>query len=511
MNIFIRVDASNEIGSGHLMRCLTLANALKSTDKKITFLSRSLPDSMKSFIEDAGHHFIGLSKLKRNLFSEDIYLSWLGVTKMEDAADSLNAIGALSCDWLIVDHYALDAEWELLMRTKAKRIFSIDDLANRPHECDILLDQNLYLNSEERYQNLVPSNAKLLLGTKFTLLRPEFMEERETSRVRDFKVRNILVFLGGADDHNITLKVLQTIENCINTDILVNIVLGAMHTSQDELIKRFNTPNYRLYLRAKNMAMLMAQADLAIGGGGTATWERCSVGLPTIPIILANNQKQLIHDGLACGIFVPGTGNIEEMFGPRNGLKESILYALANPDHLADISKRCMDLVDAKGIERVISEIKNFSSEVTIRRATLDDADELFSWRNHETIRAASHTSHLINYEEHIAWMTRTLKDSKYILLIGEFAGSDIGVVRFDLEADFNSEISIYLNPLKDLSGTGHKLLKSAEEYLYKHYPTINMIKAVFLSENVRSEQFFMQNGYIKVNNSTLVKRLNNE
>jgi len=511
MNFFLRVDASQEMGSGHLMRCLTLAKALVLKGMKTFFLTRSMPAALITILHNEGHKVIFLKEHERSQCFENKYLSWLGIPQEEDAIDSLEAIGATQCDWLIADHYALDEKWESLMRSKARNIFSIDDLANRQHDCDVLLDQNLYSNAGIRYQSLVPKDAKLLLGTQFSLLRPEFLKERESIRSRDFNVRNILVFLGGADHQNITWQTLQVLKSCIRQDITVNIVLGAMLANQDEMIKRFNLQNYLFHKQTQNIATLMAQADLSIGGGGTATWERCSVGLPTIPIILAENQAQLVQDGLASGIFVPASATIETMFGSVQGLKESILYALNNPDHLEDISKKCMDLVDARGVERVIVELLKVTYRLEIRNAQIEDSDQLFLWRNHESIRAVSRTNHLINSQEHDAWIKSKLNDPNCVLLIGAFDGLDIGVVRFDLESDFDAEVSIYLNPCEELRGMGHKLLKSAEYYLFKCYPKIREIKAVVLSTNVKSEQFFIRNGYIKMDQDTLVKRITNE
>jgi len=196
-------------------------------------------------------------------------------------------------DWLVVDHYALDRRWEEQMRPFVRKIMVIDDLADHPHDCDLLLDQNLYEDMETRYDGLVPEHCIKLLGPKYALLRRGFREARANLRERDGTVKRILVFFGGSDSTNETAKALEAIQLLGRPDIAVDVVVGLSNPHKDGIKEMCSImPNAKYYCQVDNMAELMAQADLAVGAGGSATWERCFLGLPSITIITAKNQRE---------------------------------------------------------------------------------------------------------------------------------------------------------------------------------------------------------------------------
>ena len=203
MNIFFRVDASLQIGTGHFMRCLTLANSLKESNElkgkgsTTTFICRHITDSLRQLISENGHALALLPKHEVIAISESnslAYAKWLGASQAEDAQASMLAIGVSNCDWLVVDHYALDKHWEATLRAKAKSILVIDDIADRQHDCDVLLDQNFYVDMQSRYVDKVPKHCQLLLGPRYALLRPEFLTARQQAKVRSGAVKRILVF-----------------------------------------------------------------------------------------------------------------------------------------------------------------------------------------------------------------------------------------------------------------------------------------------------------------------------
>lgn len=193
----IRVDASTQIGSGHVMRCLTLAQKLKKEKQaEVYFVMRLLEGNLISLVKDKGFFVFTLSEAAVNNDLQG-YAKWLTVTQKQDAEDTKAAISALSdIDLLVVDSYAINYVWENELRSRVKQIMVIDDLANRKHNCDILLDQNFYLNKEQRYIGLVPENCKLYLGPEFALLREEFYTAKANLRQRDGRIKNILVFFG---------------------------------------------------------------------------------------------------------------------------------------------------------------------------------------------------------------------------------------------------------------------------------------------------------------------------
>ena len=317
MQIVFRVDSSIILGSGHLMRCLTLAGRLrKEKHAEIHFISRDLEGNLHDKIKDAG--FI-LHALPRHAPVERLegYAAWLTVSQEADAAETkaiLQLIGLV--DRLVVDNYALDETWERQMRPFAREIFVIDDLADRKHECDVLLDQNFYLDKESRYIGLVPETCKLLLGPKHALLREEFYEARKHLRKRDGRIQRILVFYGGSDLTNETMKALHAL--CafheMQRGVAVDVIVGAGNPRREEIRAFCNAPSREwmtYYCQVDNMAEFMVRADLMLGAGGSTTWERCFLELPSIVTSVAENQRRIAADCAAAG-YITYLGKAEE-------------------------------------------------------------------------------------------------------------------------------------------------------------------------------------------------------
>ena len=308
MKTAIRVDSSIAIGSGHLMRCLTLAERMrKEKNAEVHFVSRDLEGNLHGKIVDAEFalHILPRHPMDNNL---DGYAAWLTVPQDMDAAETkavLKDIGKV--DHLVVDNYALDISWEREMRPFVDEIFVIDDLANRVHDCNVLLDQNYYLDKESRYVGRVPENCKLLLGPSHALLREEFYKARKRLRTRDGSLRNILVFYGGADLINETMKALNALCSWRRTrpNMMIDVIVGDSNPHKEEIEAFCNSSvtkewmNY--HCQVDNMAEFMARADIALGAGGSTTWERCFLDLPAIVTSVAENQVKIAEDCAAAG------------------------------------------------------------------------------------------------------------------------------------------------------------------------------------------------------------------
>lgn len=293
MKVAIRVDASSQIGSGHVMRCLSLAAQLeKEHNAQVYFIMRQLVGNLLSLVQDNGYFVLPLPVETANQKLMG-YEKWLTVPQEQDAEETiakLKAIGVI--DLLVVDSYAIDVTWEKTVRPYVKKIMAIDDLANRRHTCDLLLDQNLYEDMYTRYNHLVPSGCQLYLGPRYALLRDEFYEVRKTMRQRNGTVQTILVFYGGVDATNETTKALRALEKIRNANaITVNVIVGANNPCKEEIEKccMMHT-NWHFYCQISTMAEFMNQADLMLGAGGTTTWERCFLQLPAFVTAVAENQ-----------------------------------------------------------------------------------------------------------------------------------------------------------------------------------------------------------------------------
>nr|MBA3696900.1 UDP-2,4-diacetamido-2,4,6-trideoxy-beta-L-altropyranose hydrolase [Methylotenera sp.] len=229
MNIFLRVDASIHIGTGHVMRCLTLADKLKGQGATTAFICRHITEPLKQLICENGHTLVFLPQHDPALISEDSLLAhakWIGVPQSIDAKDTLLAIGETTCDFLIVDHYALDIRWESALRQSAKKIMVIDDIADRQHDCDVLLDQNYYFDMQDRYLNLISVNTQKLLGPKYALLNQAFIDSSQNICHKTGLVKRVLVFFGGIDKDNYTQLVLEALVKLALPNIKVDVIIG---------------------------------------------------------------------------------------------------------------------------------------------------------------------------------------------------------------------------------------------------------------------------------------------
>ncbi|MEO4054184.1 UDP-2,4-diacetamido-2,4,6-trideoxy-beta-L-altropyranose hydrolase [Solibacillus sp. CAU 1738] len=338
MNVFIRVDASVEIGTGHVMRCLTLAHRLKKEGKTVAFICRGTEGDCIELIEQQGFQVYQLSNFQGTL--------WAYVEEQweKDAKETIDILCNFKVAQLIIDHYSIDIKWEQLIRPFTEQIMVIDDLANRQHDCDILLDQNFYLNMETRYEALVPLNAKLLLGPTYALLREEFIEEKMHIRPFNGKLERLFIFFGGSDPTNETEKVLFAIKPIIERyKLSVDVVVGNSNPNKLE-IKQIcdKIENAYYYCQVNNIAQLMAQADLAIGAGGATTWERIFLELPSIVIAVAQNQIEVAKAVASTrAIFYLGTANEVN----REQVLTIVEHLYRDTTELIQIKQNCSNLM----------------------------------------------------------------------------------------------------------------------------------------------------------------------
>lgn len=299
MNIVFRVDASLQMGTGHLMRCLTLANCLQAQGHHCLFICREHPGAQPELIQGAGHRVELLPQgCYEPYLGEPSHASWLGATWEHDAEQVLALLQGQDLHWLVVDHYSLDQHWERKVRACAQHLMVIDDLADRVHCCDLLLDQNLGRQARD-YDALRPCKADLLIGPHYALLRPEFAERREASLVRRTHlrgIRKILVTMGGVDIDNVTEQVLGALDLSSDANLEITVVMGskAPWLASVQQYAASMVSQVRVLRGVGNMAELMNDNDICIGAAGSTSWERCCLGMPAILICLADNQRGVI-------------------------------------------------------------------------------------------------------------------------------------------------------------------------------------------------------------------------
>ncbi len=282
--VAIRTDASVAIGTGHVMRCLALAEALRVQGAAIEFVCRAEPGNLLELIREHGFvaHALVCDQRKD--------LDWA-----EDARQTLAAFADRSFDGLVVDHYRLDARWESRVGVACRRLMVIDDLANRPHDCDLLLDQNYYHDAERRYRGLLPARCRQLLGPVHALLAAEYEQALQHHQPRAAKIDRVLVFFGGSDPTGETGKLLSALENQSLPKLSFDIVVGANNPARQAIEARGRRlEQVRFHCQTREMARLCADADLALGAGGSANWERFSLALPCLVVTTADNQRETV-------------------------------------------------------------------------------------------------------------------------------------------------------------------------------------------------------------------------
>jgi UDP-2,4-diacetamido-2,4,6-trideoxy-beta-L-altropyranose hydrolase len=365
MKILFRVDSSLLIGTGHTMRCLTLAEVLREKNVEVSFVTHAQQGNLNDFLKQKGYKVYSLTSQNDEHYRKNEYVinneengslsytAWLAATWQEDAAQTKNILKEIKPDWLIVDHYAIDYRWHQFIKPFCRKLMVIDDLANRKHNCDLLLDQT-HGRKDKDYHRLVPNDCTLLLGSKFALLRPEFSDWREYSlkRRKNPEIKQIIITLGGIDKDNITSQVIEALKECsLSAELEIAIVMGgnAPHIDNIKNIAEQMPCKTQVLTNIENIAEYMAKSDLAIGAAGSTTWERCCLGLPTLMVITADNQKNngrtLEKNRAVILITKPIKNSVIKIFSE---LTDKVMQ---------ELSTNSVELVDGMGCARVVDKI----------------------------------------------------------------------------------------------------------------------------------------------------------
>ena len=465
MQVFFRVDASLTVGHGHVMRCLTLAQELREHGATVSFISRKHPGNLCSLIEERGFSVSRLPAPATDMVFKDtpVHAAWLGASWQEDARQTLTVLNATveKPDWVVVDHYAIDQSWETVVAPSVARMMIIDDLADRPHACALLLDQNLVADFDARYSGKVPATCTLLLGPKYALLHRDYAEMHEADVAPDGPIRRIFVFFGGADEHNLTGRSLSAFLALGKSDIEVDVVVsaGSPHTSA---IRRQvqGHANIHLHSNLPSLAPLMRQADLAIGAGGTTSWERLCVGLPALVVTLADNQRPIAEE-LNRRRLIRWLGHQD--YVTEADFSQALRELFAQASLLGEFSNG-RKLVDGKGVHRVwAAMVATSASNLRARNATLADEPLLLEWANDPTTRANGFSGSQITPQAHKQWFRSRVHygDDYHLYVVETIEGEALGQVRFE-RAEETWVVGYSLAPVFRGQGLGRLLLDAA-------------------------------------------------
>jgi UDP-2,4-diacetamido-2,4,6-trideoxy-beta-L-altropyranose hydrolase len=496
LKIAVRVDASVHIGVGHVMRCLTLADSLQRQGAEVSFICRAHKGNLIQYIKDKGYIVYPL-EFSDKVFSGDgsgtlAHMNWLGTTQNNDAKDCQSAMEALCPDWLIVDHYALDFRWHNQFKEKYKKLMVIDDLADRKHDCDLLLDQT-FGRKEKDYVGFVPHGCKLLLGTNYALLRPEFPQWREYSLQRRVKseLKNIIISMGGIDQNNLTGQVLEVLKTCtLPQEVTITVILGAATPNIDMVKLLAVTMPYvtNVKVNVENMAELMTNADLAIGAAGSTTWERCCLGLPSIQLVVAVNQM-LIAKNLREACVIEYIENLSDLPVKLNETvkkfkKLSLLSSMVTD---GDGSKKVCDYM-----------ISNVSIDemITLKPISINDCEYVYSLQTTES-RKFSINPVKPSWAEHIEWFEKTIYEYSSVLFIIMLGQLPTGFIKFDNINGKDINVSIII----DSKYSGRGIAKKSLSQFIKLQPG-RYFKATIHKENIPSQKVFENIGFAKLGES---------
>jgi len=510
--IVIRTDSSLKIGSGHVMRCLTLAEALRDSGAIVRFVCRYLPGNINDIIFKKGFKVYELSSVDLDEgidhYTEGVedYPHWFKVTQEQDAMETLDVLDSICPDWLIVDHYGLDCGWENRLRPHVNKLMVIDDLANRPHDCDLLLDQNYFGDSENRYEGLVPPTCTQLLGPRYALLRPEFAEARKKLCPRTGEIRCVFIFFGGTDPENITGRTLTALSDPELAHLEVDVVLGKTNPNRASIERQVATrPKTNFYVQVKNVSELMVRADLALGAGGATTWERICLGLPSIVTILSENQRKF-SETLDKAEFQICLGNVKEL--SVSDLKFAVLKRLETVESNRRQSEQCLELVDGKGTEITKGMIlKGIPVEQwVIRSASSIDCELYWYWVNDQDVRQSAFNSEPISWEDHQEWFKNKLNDPSSTLFIVESYLGPIGQVRFEKSGlNFKIDYSI-ARQFRGMS-LGEPLLSEGIKLFLVNNQGSTLVGEI-KEENQASKKIFKNLGFREIPLSHQVKNM---
>lgn len=470
-------DASPEIGAGHVMRCLALADTLGGLGWNCAFVTGPATCATVPALANSGHQL----KIVSLPLSE--WPAWL--------AKAFDAVP----EWLIVDHYGIDAPFELACRIAARNILVIDDLANRLHDCDVLLDQGPGRRDSD-YANLVPRQAQILTGPGYALLRPAFGAYRDQTPIPAIDSRGaICVGFGASDVANATMLALAAVAKS-GFGGVVDVIVGASAPLRDEVVRQTASLDLatRVHIDVANPIPILVASRLAVGAGGVSALERCCFGVPSLVTVAAENQR-LTAAGLAAA---GAADNIDHK--DIEGTARCVADMLADPNRLKKMSIAGQVLCDGRGTRRVAMllapETSNDGTVVRLRPATLDDEMSILKWQQFPETRRFARNPAPPDAAGHAAWLRETLSDPERLLNIIDCGGQDAGVVRLDRRSAIGSlpafEISILVAPGHYRLGIGRAALALARRLVPK---------AVFLAaihpDNAASRSLFKSAGYI--------------
>jgi UDP-2,4-diacetamido-2,4,6-trideoxy-beta-L-altropyranose hydrolase len=496
MRIALRVDASVEMGIGHLKRCLSLAEALRSTGADPLFVTRDLGLDVGDFIRRHGDFAVRRLPAPLDAISvghhAESHTDWAGVAWQQDAKETLEQVRECECAWLLIDSYAFDARWHRHVGNElGVRVAAIDDLADRPMAVALLIDHNLASDHHQKYRSSLEYPCRILGGPRFALLGKTFASARRY-RFSD-EVRSIGVFLGGTDPASLTQSVIDSCRRLAGFTGPIEIATTSANPALASLrVLCAEDQNLSLCIDQPDLTGFFSRHDLQIGAGGGACWERCCIGAPSITLVTAVNQiavVEMLGIAGASAVLPKGHSPTSEAIG------EMVRNLLNDVRGRRSLHENALGLVDGRGAQRVA--LAMAASNLRVRTATVDDAELVYRWRNHESTRSVSRDSSPIPWSTHQSWFDKVLVDARRRVLVGQVGEVPVGVFRFDeLRERGAIEVSLFLDPELHGLGLGTALIRAAHADWEQSVGRGESFVATVSERNFASQNLFRSAGY---------------
>jgi UDP-2,4-diacetamido-2,4,6-trideoxy-beta-L-altropyranose hydrolase len=473
--LVIRTDAGTRIGSGHLMRCIALAQA---------------------WVDEGGEALVlmgpGQSPAEGSLAEEHLEIRHLDIIPGcgDDARETVRAAEGLGAGWVVLDGYHFDGDYQRTLKESGLSLLLIDDLGQAgPYHADIILNPNLYAD-EMLYRGAGPS-TRFLIGPRYALLRREFAPWRGRFPEIPGVARRILLSLGGADPGNITLAMIGCLQGLAVEGLGLVVVAGANNPHYQTLEARIaGLRNITLVQDTRHISELMASSDLAITGGGVTCFELAFMGVPALVVILSENQRPVAESFERAGSAV----NLgEESKAVSNAGAERILGVICSPDIRRSLSRSGQDLVDGDGAGRIVMQLKG--EPFRLRRARESDCRLLWEWANDPEVRRNAFSQDTIPWKDHVIWFRGRLADSRCVHFCAFDAGDrPIGQIRFDLKGG-EAEVDVSIDRNLRSRGYGSALIRAGVVKIARIWNPGNIIARV-RKGNTASIQSFQKAGF---------------
>ena len=496
MHAVVRTDASAEIGTGHLKRCLSLAEAFADAGLgTVTLVTRRIDDVSAGILADTDRVVVRwldepTGEPPSPTADEPIHQRWARVGWNRDAMETVAAMRGEPVDWLIIDHYAFDSRWHDAIRSGLGcRLLALDDLADRSLSPDLLVDPNPDAEDGGKYARRLEHDTRQLAGTRFAVLSRAY-REAPPYEFRE-SVTSVGVFMGGTDPGNVSARVLRACREVAGFKGLIEIAATSANPNIGTLRAACNRdPDTRLSIDRPDLSGFFARHDIQIGAGGGATWERCCMGSPSILMAFAANQQETVQHLAEQEIVRSADYRSMESIG------SALRSLIDDPEARAQMAARSRELVDGWGGLRVALSMSG--ERMSLRRATGQDAAPVFPWRNAAVTRRHFFNPEPIEYDSHLRWWSESLTMSNRRLMIAEVGTLAVGVIRFDIKDD-EAEISLYVNPRYTGLGLGVHMLKSGQRWISAECAEVRALTARVAVENEKSSAAFASAGFTHV------------